>query len=168
MLGIRRNLMKKPVKIRVMKRKAADNRYLHKDFHGALSNGLIYLERMYGREAAVAFLRRFADTYHAPLRASMIALGLAPLRDYLQSIYEVEGAAFTLSASEDELVLDLAACPALAHLKARGMPVAPIFGDIGLHLYRALCEGTPFAFERSGFDPATGACRMRFRRRETT
>ena len=151
-----------------MQRRAADNRYLHKDFHGALSNGLIYLESRYGREAAVTFLRRFAETYHAPLRAAMRTGELAPLRDYLKSVFETEGAAFRLSANENEIVLDLEGCPALAHLKAHEMPVAPIFGDMGLHLYTALCRDTPFVFERSRFDPATGACRMRFRRRAST
>ena len=36
----------------VMRRNAADNEYLHKDFHGALSAGLEYLHDQYG-EAAV-------------------------------------------------------------------------------------------------------------------
>ena len=32
----------------VIRRNAADNVYLHKDFHGALSTGLAYLEQRYG------------------------------------------------------------------------------------------------------------------------
>ena len=34
-----------------IRRNATDNVYLHKDFHGALSTGIAYLEQRYGAEA---------------------------------------------------------------------------------------------------------------------
>ena len=37
-----------------IKRNAADNEYLHKDFHGALSAGIEYLHRNYSAQAVRA------------------------------------------------------------------------------------------------------------------
>ena len=57
--------MTKPL---VMRRKAGDNKYLHKDFHGALSCGIEYLHRHYGKKAVREYLDAFASTYYMPLR----------------------------------------------------------------------------------------------------
>ena len=49
----------------VVSRAARDNRYLHKDFHGALSVGLRYLEREFGEEAVRQYLRQFAAEFYS-------------------------------------------------------------------------------------------------------
>ena len=50
----------------VVRRTAQDNRYLHKDFHGALSVGLEYVEHHFGEEAVRDYLRQFARAFYAP------------------------------------------------------------------------------------------------------
>ena len=47
----------------IMNRTACDNAYLHKDFHGALSSALFYLEGMYGADAVREYLRQFATAF---------------------------------------------------------------------------------------------------------
>ena len=68
----------------VMDRRAADNVYLHRDFHGALSNALIYLEERFGPEAVREYLRGFALRFYAPLRAEIAERGLPAIADYLR------------------------------------------------------------------------------------
>lgn len=150
---------------RVMRRRAADNPYFHRDFHGVLSAGMLDFEACYGPDAVRAFLRRFAHGFHAPLRQAMCAQGLTPLRAYLERIYSLENADFTIAESVDSLTLDLAADPALLYLQANDYPVAPSFHETSGYLYEALCEATPWAFERTGYDAKTGACRLHFFRR---
>ncbi len=150
---------------RVMRRSAADNPYFHRDFHGVLSAGLDYLEREYGVEAVHGFLRRFASQYHAPLRTAMTAEGLKPLAEYFTRIYTLEEADFTSTESSEELTIELSAHPALAYLRRNNYPVAPSFLETTRYLYAALCEGTPWTFEYTELDAATGACRLRFFRR---
>ena len=150
---------------RVMRRRAADNPYFHRDFHGVLSAGLAYVESTFGDEAVPAFVRRFAHGYHAPLRQAMIAEGLAALRRYLERVFTTEGAAFTIAETPDSLTLDLAADPVLRFLRENHYAIARSFPTLDEHLYAALCEETPWAFERTGYDPQTGACRLRFFRR---
>ncbi len=157
--------MPHPPAKRVMRRRAADNPYFHRDFHGVLSAGLDYLQRQYGVEAVHAFLRRFARQYHAPLRDAMVADGLKSLREYLERIYTLEGADFTLHETPESLTLDLSSHPALAHLRRNHYPVAPSFLETTRYLYEAICEDTPWAFEYTEADSQTGACRLHFFRR---
>lgn len=151
-----------------MRRRASDNPYLHKDFHGILSAGLIYLEKEYGAAAVGDYLRNFTRRYHAPLREAIRDEGLAPLRAYLERVYGDEGAQYTLTESAEELTLELAANPALMHLRRNGYPVSPLFHDTTDTVYGTLCEDTPWAFENTLHDPVTGAARLRFFKRSTT
>lgn len=148
-----------------MHRSAADNTYLHKDFHGALSVGLLFLEKEYGADAVREYLRDFALHYHAPLRGALCTEGLAALRRYFEAIYSTEGATFQITGDADTLLLTIAACPALAHMRRCGHPISPLFHETGRSVYAALCEDTPFAYERRAYDPATGASSHFFSRR---
>ena len=149
----------------VMRRSAADNIYLHKDFHGAMSRGIEYLEERYGEEAVRDYLRQFTDAYHAPLKADLKQRGLIALREYLQRIYELEGADIQISLSDDELLLRVAACPAVAHMRQSGYPVARLFVETTRTVNERLCEGTPFAFELQEYDEHTGRSVQSFCRR---
>ncbi len=150
-----------------MRRHAADNAYLHKDFHGALSCGIQYLHDRYGADAVRDYLRQFTDAFHAPLKAAILADGLAPLADYLRGIYETEGADFSLDLLQDgdELALRLAACPAVTHMRSSFYPVAVLWVETTRTVYDRLCEGTPFAFTLLAYDDATGRAHLRFSRR---
>lgn len=147
---------------RTMCRRASDNRYLHKDFHGVLSGGMAYLEETYGLEAVHAFLRRFVDEYHAPLKAAIRARGLPPLREYLEEIFRIEEADFTIEATPGRLEIHLAANPAILHIRRRGYPMKPSFHETSDFLYKVLCEDTPLSFSTQRLDPATGERRMTF------
>ncbi|NOY79684.1 MAG: hypothetical protein GXP31_01635 [Kiritimatiellaeota bacterium] len=149
----------------VMRRRAADNRYLHKDFHGALSCGIGYLQEHFGEDAVRQYLRRFALTYYAPLREQLRARGLDALEAHLRELYEIEGANAVFERHEDELVVRVAACPAVRHMRERGFPVAPLFHETTATVNRALCEGTPFEAELVVYDRTTGRSVQRFRRR---
>ena len=75
----------------VMRRKASDNEYLHKDFHGALSAAIDYLDEHYGPRAVRQYLRQFTLAFHAPLKEALKARGLAALKEHFEKIYNIEG-----------------------------------------------------------------------------
>ncbi|HWQ53223.1 MAG TPA: hypothetical protein VN442_06030 [Bryobacteraceae bacterium] len=150
---------------RIMRRTAADNPYLHQDFHGALSVGLEYLERRFGPESVREYLWGFAKRFYAPLRADVLARGLAPLREYLERMYAAENGRISLTCSEDELVLRVDECPAVAHMRRHGLPVAPLFHETARTVNEAICEGTPFCAELLEYDHQTGRSVQVFRRR---
>ena len=97
----------------------------------------------------------------------MQAKGLAALKDHFEAIYRQEGGAARFELSADELVISVAACPAVQHMRAHGYPVARLFHETTRAVNEALCEGTPFAAELVQYDPQTGRSVQRFSRRGT-
>lgn len=149
----------------VMHRQAADNIYLHKDFHGALSCGLEYLHEHYGELAVRDYLREFALTFYAPLRQKLREQGLGALKDHFEAIYRLEGATAEFELSADELIIRVAACPAVWHMRGKAYPVARLFRETTRTVNEALCEDTPFVAELVEYAPQTGRSVQRFRRR---
>jgi hypothetical protein len=151
----------------VMRRKAADNPYLHKDFHGALSAAIEYLHQRFGPQAVREYLRQFAAAFYKPLTDSLKARGLAALKEHFERIYALEGAAVEIRLSDDELVIRVAQCPAVTHMRANGYPVARLFEETTRTVNEALCEGTPYAAELVEYQPQDGRSVQRFFRRKT-
>lgn len=148
-----------------MSRKASDNKYLHKDFHNALSNGIEYLDVNYGEEAVREYLYRFTRAFYLPLIEQINARGLAALKEHFERIYEIEGAAVGISLADDELSVVVKECPAVAHMRSHGYSVARLWVETTRTVNEALCEGTPFQAEFLGYDELTGAGTQRFTRR---
>jgi hypothetical protein len=150
---------------KTMSCKASDHEYLHKDFHGALSAGIEYLHTHYGEQAVRDYLREFTRKYYAPLRRAIRQRGLAALKVHFETMYTRERARFRVRLTRDELVISVAACPAITHMKSHGYPVARLFHETTRTVNEALCEGTPFKAELAEYDPETGRSVQRFFRR---
>ncbi len=148
-----------------MHRQASDNAYLHKDFHGALSAGIEYLHETWGEQAVREYLRQFARSFFAPLTESLLARGLVALEEHFRRVYELEGGAVRLDRSEGELRIEVEACPAVAHMRQHGYPVARLFRETSDTVNQAICEGTPYAAELVRYDEETGRSVVRFYRR---
>lgn len=149
-----------------MERKASDNEYLHKDFHGALSNGIDYLEKNYGKDAVREYLLQFSNSYYAPLKNEICTNGLVALKSYIERIYQVEGGKVNIAFSEDEMIVEIADCPAVSHMKAQGYHVACLFSETTRTVNEAICEDTPYAAELLEYDEETGRSVQRFVRRK--
>lgn len=149
----------------VMDRRAADNVYLHKDFHGALSGGIEYLHAHFGEEAVREYLRQFARSYYAPLIRAIEARGLEAIAEHYAQVYATEECPVEMTQTDDELILHVAASPAVEHMRAHDYPVARLFVETVRTVNAALCEGTPFAAELLEYDDATGRSVQRFYRR---
>ena len=149
----------------VVKKTARDSRYLHKDFHGALSVGLEYLESRYGEQCVREYLRQFAAAFYAPLTADLNRRGLVALKEHFARVYEEEGGRVNITLSEDELRVEVEACPAVTHMRKRGYPVARLFQETTRTVNETICEGTPYAAELLAYDDRTGRSLQRFSRR---
>jgi len=152
----------------VMKRRAADNQYLHKDFHGALSAGLDYLAEHYGRQAVRDYLRLFALTFYAPLREQLQRRGLVALKEHFEEIYRIEGGHIGIDFSENRMIISVEACPAVMHMREHGYEVSPLFNETTKTVNEAICEGSEFTAELVEYDAETGRSVQRFVRREST
>ena len=149
----------------VTTRRASDNEYFHRDFHGALSAGIDYLDQRYGEDAVREYLRKFTAAFYAPLTGALKERGLIALREHFEQIYEREGVEVRLTFSEDELLVEIDACPAVSHMRRCGYHVARLFGETTRTVNETLCEGTPFSAELLEYDEQTGRSVVRFYRR---
>lgn len=134
---------------------------VHKDFHGALSYGLQFVEEHGGQEGLHDFLVGLAHTVYAPLVDDLRTRGLPALRDHWQTIFELEGGDFSLTMEEDTLVLTVHRCPAIAHMKARGYAIASHFCEHTRIVNEAICRAAGFA-SCVDYDREAGRCRQRF------
>jgi hypothetical protein len=150
----------------IITRHAADNAYLHKDFHGALSTGIAYLEQRYGAEAVRDYLRQFAVAFYAGVTQAINERGLIALREHLERIYKIEGGQIAIICSDNELLLEVEACPAVTHMREHDYAVAPLFYETSKTVYAAICEGTPFVSEWLRYDAGSGRNAVRFFRRQ--
>jgi hypothetical protein len=151
----------------IMRRKAADNIYLHKDFHGAMSTGIDYLERCYGAAAVNQYLREFTTSFYAPLNKALKERGLIALKEYFEKVYELEGGKVRITLSEGELVIVVEFCPAITHLREKGYHVARLFCQTTKIMNEVICEGTPYLAELFLPEEESGRCIQRFYRRES-
>jgi hypothetical protein len=150
---------------RIMRRTAADNTYRHPDFHGALSNGIEYLDRTYGPEAVREYLWQFATAFYAPLKRDIAARGLPALREHFENLYTAEGGRIEVRETADELLVEVESSPDVMHLRKNGYLVARLFREVTHTVNEAICAGSPFASELIEYDEQTGHSVQRFRRR---
>src|SRR5205085_6809526 len=132
------------------------NVYHHPDFHGGLSCGIEYLHLNHGEQSVRDYLRAFTLSFYAPLRERIKLRGLDALREHFEALYRDEGGEIEVSSSPDELVLRVAACPAVQHLRKRNYPVARLFSESTRAVNEALCEGTPFTAALDAYEEQTG------------
>ena len=150
----------------IIRRRASDNEYLHKDFHGALSVGIEYLHRVYGEQAVRDYLGRFGRVFYAPLRDAIKARGLIALKEHWENIYKIEGGRIEIELSDDEMILKVEACPAVVHMRRQGYPVAELYHETTRTVNDAICEATGFAAELLEYEAQTGRSVQRFYRIE--
>ena len=136
---------------------------VHKDFHGALSFGLAFVEESYGEEGLREFLEGLADTVYRPLVDDVRARGLAALQKHWERIFALEeGEAETLLEG-DTLTLRVTRCPAVTHMQEQGYAIAPHFCEHTRIVNEAVCRAAGYTAEIE-YDQAKGACVQRFRR----
>ena len=134
---------------------------VHKDFHGALSYGLQFVEDNYGREGLDDFLSRLAESIYLPLVDGIRARGLDALREYWQTIFEMEQGEFEMCMQDDALVLRVHRCPAICHMKECGYAIAEHFCEHTRIVNEAVCKaaGCRSSVE---YDQRAGSCVQRF------
>jgi hypothetical protein len=150
----------------VMSRKASDNEYLHKDFHGALSVGIEYLRTNFGDESVREYLRQFAATFYAPLTEDLKKRGLIALKEHFEKLYKTEGGEIEVACTADELMINVRACPAVTHMRKNNYTVSPLFYETTKTVNETICESTDFAAELVEYDEQTGRNVQRFYRRQ--
>ena len=149
----------------IIKHKATDSNYFHRDFHIALNYGITYLQQRFGIESVQEYLAQFANTFYAPLKNTIIGTGLSAIKEHYEKTYKTEGAQFEMNMSGGELLVHLFASPAVGHIIASGHHVSPLFHETVITVNREICRDTPFDCEMTEYNFENGAYRLRFFKR---
>lgn len=146
---------------KVMEQKAADQEYLHKDFHGALAYAIKYLDEKFGPEATTQYLHQVADTCYATLSQQMKAQGLVALENHLIEVFSREKGRFSIGYDRQVLVLEVQECPAIAHLKRTGQWFTDRYCVSTVHVNEAICRNAGFRCSCE-YEPGQGRCVQKF------
>lgn len=146
----------------IMDRRAADNAYLHRDFHISMKMALDYCHQRYGDEGVLEYLRTFSSRYFKPLSDEIRSRGLAPLVAYFKEIYAAEEAEVETILKGNVLTVRIPRCPAVTHLVSKGHDIPPYYDGTTLVVYEEICRDTGVRFVLDEYDRRTGRCAMRF------
>lgn len=137
---------------------------LHKDFHASILDGVNYLIDNYGEDAAREVLTTTAHQVYRTMHEKLVRGDSSELIEWWRYYLDREQGDYRLDERVDgSAVLTVAACPALAHLKKRGIEGGRRTCWATRVLNDALCQGSPFEIvtEESGED----GCRQVLRRK---
>jgi hypothetical protein len=137
---------------------------VHKDFHGALSFGLTFLEAQYGETGMRAFLGGLADTVYKPLREDLRTRGLTALEEHWRSVFDREQGSYDLRMDGETLVLTVLRCPAISHMREHGYPIAEHYCEHTRIVNEAICAGSGVACSVD-YEQQAGYCVQRFWRK---
>lgn len=146
----------------VMDRKASENEYFHPDFHSSMNMGIHYLGEKYGLDDVEEYLRQYTrviyrDTYTAqePLKA---------VESLIRDTYEKEHAldALTIEASDKQLRVRVAYCPAVRHLQATGRQVSVWYPYTTQTVMAELAALMGLQFVMVSYDAQSGAAEYSF------
>jgi hypothetical protein len=147
-----------------MVRHAADNKYLHRDFHGIMNLGISYLQEQFGDESVIEYLQEYTRVFHKPLIDKTKAQGLIALEEYFKNIYEIEEVLQDVSfeKSEGELIVKSVKCPAVTHIRKSGLEPAKMLIETTRTIGQTLADESGYAYELKSYDEQTGASVQRF------
>lgn len=124
-----------------------DSGNVHKDFHLATNTTIHYVLERYGREFLRELFRRTAQKVYREIYEALKQGDCAPLRDHWEYYYTREGGRYVISEIDGGFVFEVLDCPAVRHLKERGVAVTDELHLQDIYLNEAWAEETPFRIE---------------------
>lgn len=132
------------------------------DFYFGINATFRFIHERLGREAWVAYLEHLARGYFDPVNQAWRQGGLKAVALYWRAFFAAEpGGDVEVRASDDEVVIDVRRCPAIAHLKAAGRDIVPYYCGHCAILGAARAAEADLAMNLSG---GNGVCRHVYRR----
>lgn len=150
----------------IMDRRAAQNEYLHRQFHNGVDQGVAYLGSRFGDAVVTDYLQTFTRHFYRDLEARIRADGPAALKAHLERIYALEHASDVLSARLDGQTLEvrIARCPAVTYMRSVSHVPSPWYMQTTRVVLETIAADTGYAFTLDAYDEETGAASYTFRR----
>ena len=148
----------------VMTITSKDSEYFHPDFHSSLNMGIDYVAREHGEEAMRRFLHRYTVNVYGKTIAAVRENGLPALEAMIRETYAKEQTPEVLTTvlKEDTLLVQVAECPAVKHLRATGREVSPWYRYTTETVMEVLADRCGLRFVMVSYDEDTGTAEYRF------
>lgn len=124
-----------------------DSGNVHKDFHLATDTSIKYVLAHYGMDFLRELFRRTAQKVYREIYERLKVGDTGPLREHWRYYFDREGGRYEIREIERGFVFEVLDCPAVRHLRERGVPVGDEFYLPDLLLNEAWSQGTPVAIE---------------------
>ena len=147
-----------------MDRRAADNKYLHRDFHVSADTGLAYVGKRWGDAGVKEYLERFTRSWYSPLIAQVRERGLSALQQHIENTYRTEEALqfLHIKAADNELMVSVDRCPGVSYMRSIGYEPSPWYSELTSTVNRIIAEMSGLGFEMVSYDKETGKTQYRF------
>lgn len=133
------------------------------DFYMAINATFRFVLARLGIEGLRHYWLDLGTRYYAPVSAQWKAGGLSAVAEYWRAFFDAEpGADVVVTASENEVRLEVKTCPAIAHLRANGREIVPCFCQHCHFVSEAMARPAGFTVRVKG---GNGVCVQRFVRR---
>jgi hypothetical protein len=132
------------------------------DFYFAINATFRFIRRKLGPDGLVKYWTDLGASYFEPVTARWRDAGLPAVAGYWRDFFSAEpGGNVTVSESEEEVILDVGTCPAVAHLRAGRREIDPWFCRHCYFVSDAMARPAGMAVRISG---GNGSCTQRFYR----
>lgn len=140
-----------------------DTGNVHKDFHLALDTTIKYVLKNHGKDFLRELFRRTAQLVYRDIYEHLKKGDWSKLLEHWKYYLEREQAVFDISESSDSATLSITDCPAVRHLKEKGVAVEDCFCLQTTLMNEAWSQNTPFIITTEISRP--GSCRQIIKRR---
>ena len=121
-----------------------ENNELHMDFHGTTNTTLDYIAANFGVDELKNILRKTGHDVYASIRGKLANGDASELIEHLNWFFNREKGKYTLSVSQDEIVMEVIECPAIRHLRKLGLEPSEHICLQTECVNEGICEGTPW------------------------
>lgn len=149
--------------VEVIDMKSDDNKYLHRDFHLLGDLALNYCASKFGDKAVAEFLSDYTRLFYAPQIELIKKSGFAAIKEWLETVYEVEEASEVLHTelSESELTVIIDKSPVIEYMHSLGQKPSEYYIEETRTLYAVIAEECNLGFELCYYNE-DGGTKFRF------
>ena len=138
---------------------------VHKDFHLITASMIDYINKNYGPDETLDYLRRLATTVYGPLVEKIKTEGLPAIREHLTWVFDTDGGECAWEQADDALMLRVTRCPSIAQIKDKYDPIPRNFCEQTRTVLGEICRLAGVAFAVT-FDTDKGTCVQTFSARK--
>jgi hypothetical protein len=134
------------------------------DFYFAINATFRFIRRQAGAEALVRYWQDLGRSYLRPVHERWKEHGLPAIASYWRAFFAAEpGAEVKVTENPDSVTLDVAVCPAIAHLRKSGREILPEFCHHCYFVSEAAAQEAGYTIRVEG---GAGSCIQTFHTRE--